>query len=333
MGVGFIIEMNPSALPGKGIFYFLMNMEMKLSKLLQATLVAIALTSLLIAAGCTSAPAPGNITDDLGRTVQIKEIPERIISLAPSNTEILFALGLNDKIVGVTEYCNYPPEAIEKPKVGGFSTVNIETVVSLTPDLLFATDIHNKTIIPALERLNFTVVALSPETLTGVIDDIGLVGNITGTKKESSKLTGDLQKRIDAVINKTGNLTQEQKPTVLYLTWHDPLMTAGKGTLADDVITMAGGINIAGDISGNNNITLETVIDRNPQIIVASVGMGSGEDLPWQYVNTESRLKTTEALSNNRVYKIDGDLIHRSGPRIVDALEIMAQFFHPELFQ
>lgn len=308
-------------------------MEKQVNKLLSVTFTVTVLTSLLIVTGCTSTPAAGNITDDLGRNVLVEKIPERIISLAPSNTEILFALGLGDKVVGVTDYCTYPPKAIEKPKVGGFNTVNIETVVSLTPDLLLATQIHNKTIIPALERLNLTVVALSPETLTGVIDDIKLIGNITGTPKESSQLTGDLQKRIDAVKSKTGKLTQEQKPTVLYLTWHDPLMTAGKGTLADDVITMAGGINIAGDISGNSNITLEIVIDRNPQIIVASVGMGSGEDLPWQYVNTESRLKATDALIHNRVYKIDGDLIHRSGPRIVDALEIMAQFLHPELFQ
>jgi iron complex transport system substrate-binding protein len=304
-----------------------------LNKLVLGTCTGIVIIALLIVSGCTTASAPGNITDDLDRNILIEKIPERIISLAPSNTEILFALGLGDKVVGVTDYCNYPVEATEKPKVGGFNTVNIETVVSLTPDLILATHIHSKTIIPALERLNFTVVALSPDTLSMVIDDIELTSDITGTQKESMKLTADLNKRIDAVKSKTDNLPQEQKPRVLYLTWHDPLMTAGKGTLADDVITTAGGINIAGDITGNKSISLETVIDRNPQVIVASVGMGSGEDLPWQYVNNESRLRTTDALTHSRVYKIDGDLIHRSGPRIVDALEIMAQFFHPELFQ
>ncbi|MEJ2738742.1 MAG: helical backbone metal receptor [Dehalococcoidia bacterium] len=236
---------------------------------------------LLLTTGCSSPAAPGNITDDLGRNIQIESIPDRIVSLAPSNTEILFALGLGEKVVGVTDYCNYPDEAQEKPSIGGFSTVNIEAVVALEPDLILATDRHSKTVIPALENLGYTVVALSPETLD----------------------------------------------------WHDPLMTAGTGTLAYDVITTAGGINIAGDISGDNTISLETVIDRNPQIIVASVGMGSGEDLPWQYVQTEERLKTTDALKTGQVYKINGDLIHRAGPRIVDALEIMAQFFHPELFK
>ena len=288
---------------------------------------------LLLTTGCSSPAAPGNITDDLGRNIQIESIPGRIVSLAPSNTEILFALGLGEKVVGVTDYCNYPDEAQEKPSIGGFSTVNIEAVVALEPDLILATDRHSKTVIPALENLGYTVVALSPETLDGVIESIDFAGEITGTQKEASQLTGSLQSRIDSVTSKTGDIEQDGKPRVLYLTWHDPLMTAGTGTLAYDVITTAGGINIAGDISGDNTISLETVIDRNPQIIVASVGMGSGEDLPWQYVQTEERLKTTDALKTGQVYKINGDLIHRAGPRIVDALEIMAQFFHPELFK
>jgi iron complex transport system substrate-binding protein len=291
------------------------------------------LITLLFLTGCTSPAPPGNITDDLGRNVQIESIPDRIVSLAPSNTEILFALGLGDKIVGVTDYCNYPDEAKEKPSIGGFSTPNIEAVVAREPDLILATERHSKTVIPALENLGCTVVAISPTTLDEVIESIDFVGEITGTQKEASQLSGNLQKRIDTIKKKTSNINQDEKPRVLYLTWHDPLMTAGTGTLADDVITTAGGINIADDISGDNTISLETVIDRNPQIIVASVGMGSGEDLPLQYVETEARLKSSDALKNEQVYKINGDLIHRAGPRVVDALEIMARFFHPESFK
>ncbi|MCJ7654332.1 MAG: cobalamin-binding protein [Dehalococcoidia bacterium] len=253
--------------------------------------------------------------------------------MAPSNTEILFALGLGDKVVGVTEYCNYPQEAMTKPKVGGFSNVDIEKVVSIEPDLVLATHIHGKTAIPALEKLGLTVVALTPGSLNEVLDSITLVGKITGQSREASKLINDLGARIEAVADKTRNLSPDQKPRVLYITWHDPLMTAGTETLADDVISSAGGQNIAYDISGDKAINLETVIYRDPQVIVASVGMGSGEDLPWQYVQTEPRLKNTQALLNDRVYKIDGDVIHRPGPRIVDALEQMAQFIHPEFFK
>jgi len=290
--------------------------------------------SILLCLGCAQqSPPPGNIVDGLGRSVTIDKIPQRIVSLAPSNTEILFALGLGDKVIGVTEYCNYPQEAMTKPKVGGFSNVDIEKVVSLEPDLVLATHIHGKTVIPALEKLGLTVVAITPGSLNEVLDSIILVGKITGQNREASKLINDLGTRIEAVADKTRDLSPDQKPRVFYITWHDPLMTAGTETLADDVISSAGGQNIAYDISGDKAINLETVIYRDPQVIVASVGMGSGEDLPWQYVQTEPRLENTQALLNDRVYKIDGDVIHRPGPRIVDALEQMAQFIHPELFK
>ncbi len=217
--------------------------------------------------------------------------------------------------------------------MGGFSTVDIEKVVSLEPDLVLATQIHGKTVIPALEKLGLTVVALTPSSLNEVLDSITLVGEITGQSREASKLLSNLRMRIEAVADKTRTLSPNQKPRVFYITWHDPLMTAGTRTLADDVIASAGGQNIAFDISGDKTINLETVIYRDPQVIIASVGMGTGEDLPWQYVQTETRLKNTQALLNNRVYKIDGDLIHRPGPRVVDALEQMAHFIHPELFK
>jgi iron complex transport system substrate-binding protein len=281
---------------------------------------------------CIPQSPPGNIVDGLGRQVTINAVPQRIVSLAPSNTEILFALGLGDKVVGVTEYCNYPEAAKTKPKVGGFSTVDIEKVVSLRPDLVLATQIHSKTIIPALEKLGLTVVALTPSSLTGVLDSITLVGEITGQDKQASELVKDLSIQIKAIADKTQKLSPAQRPRVFYVTWHDPLMTAGTGTLSNDVISQAGGQNIASDITGDKTIDLETVINRDPEVIIVSVGMGTGEDLPWQYIKSESRLKNTQALLADRVYKIDGDLIHRPGPRIVEALEQMAQFIHPELF-
>lgn len=288
--------------------------------------------ALFLSSGCASPPPPGNVVDGLGRTVNIEQIPQRIISLAPSNTEILFALGLGDKVVGVTEYCNYPEEAKAKPKVGGFSTVDIERVVHLEPDLILATHIHSQTVIPALEELGLTVLALTPASLDELMSSITLVGKITGQDKMASNLVDDLGERVEAVANKTQDLALNQRPRVLYLTWHDPLWTRGKDTLVDDIISKAGGQNIAYDLSGDKTIDLETVLHRDPQVIIASVNMGTGEDLPWQYVRTEPRLKNTEALLNNRVYKIDGDLIHRPGPRLVEALEQVAQFIHPELF-
>jgi iron complex transport system substrate-binding protein len=294
--------------------------------------IAIALIPLMLLS-CTPQSAAGNIVDGLGRKVTINTVPQRIVSLAPSNTEILFALGLGDKVVGDTEYCNYPEAAKTKPKVGGFSTVDIEKVVSLRPDLVLATRIHDKTIIPALENLGITVVALTPGSLNEVLDSIKLVGKITGQDKEAAELIKNLGTRIEEITDKTQNLSPEQRPRVFYVTWHDPLWTAGTGTLSNDVISQAGGQNIASDITGDKTIDLETVINRDPEVIIVSVGMGTGEDLPWQYIKAESRLKNTQALLNDRVYKIDGDLIHRPGPRVVEALEEMTQFIHPELFE
>ncbi len=293
--------------------------------------IATALISLMLL-GCTPQPPAGNTVDGLGRQVTISAIPQRIVSLAPSNTEILFALGLGDKVVGDTEYCNYPEAAKTKTKVGGFSTVDIEKVVSLRPDLVLATRIHDKTIIPALENLGITVVALVPGSLNQVLDSIKLVGKMTGQDKEASELVKDLGTRIETIVDKTQKLPANQRPRVFFVTWHDPLWTAGTGTLTDDVISQAGGQNIASDLTGDKTIDLETVISRDPEVIIVSVGMGTGQDLPWQYIKSESRLENTQALLNGRVYKIDGDLIHRPGPRVVDALEQMSQFIHPELF-
>ncbi|GAH88424.1 unnamed protein product, partial [marine sediment metagenome] len=228
--------------------------------------------------------------------------------------------------------CNYPEEAKAKPKVGGFSTVDIERVVYLEPDLILATHIHSQTVIPALEELGLTVLALTPASLDELMSSITLVGKITGQDKMASNLVNDLGGRIKTVANRTQDLALNQRPRVFYLTWHDPLWTRGKDSLADDIISKAGGQNIAYDLSGDKTIDLETVLHRDPQVIIAAFNMGTGEDLPWQYVRTEPRLKNTEALLNNRVYKIDGDLIHRPTPRLVEALEQVAQFIHPELF-
>jgi iron complex transport system substrate-binding protein len=297
------------------------------------TYVFIILSLLTVATiGCGQPSPLGNVVDDLGRTVNIEQIPQRIVSLAPSNTEILFALGLGDRVVGVTEFCNYPEEAKAKAKVGGFSTVDIERVVYLEPDLILATRIHSKTVIPALEELDLTVLALAPSSLDELMSNITLVGKVTGQDKMASKLVDDLRERIEAVANKTQDLAPNQRPRVFYLTWHDPLWTRGKDSSVDEIISKAGGQNIAYDLSGDKTIDLETVLHRDPQVIIAAVNMGTGEDLPWQYVRTEPRLKNTKALLNNRVYKIDGDLIHRPSPRLVEALEQVAQFIHPELF-
>ncbi len=297
--------------------------------------ILIVLLSLFLAC----APTPGEtasstieITDQLGRTVKLEGIPQRIISLAPSNTEILFALGLADRVVAVTDYADYPPEAKEKPSIGGYTTPSIERLVAFSPDLILATSVHKERIIPQLEAKGMTVFALDPQTIDEVLATITLVGEITGQEEEASRLVAKMQSRIEAVTDKTNSLPQGQRPRVFYIVWHDPLMAPGSGTFQDDMIGKAGGTNIARDLAGWTTISLERVIEANPEVMIAGVSHGTGENLNFQFITTEPRLRNTDARRNNRLYDIDGNLTSRPGPRIIDGLEKFAQFIHPELF-
>jgi iron complex transport system substrate-binding protein len=288
---------------------------------------------LLPATACTTEALPGTFIDGLGRTVNIEEMPETIISLAPSNTEILYALGLEDKVVGVTEYCDYPEAAQDKPKIGGFSTVDIEKVIEIQPDLILAANKHKDDTIPALERLGLTVFALDPKNLDEVLEAITLVGRCTGSEDEASLLVAEMGNRIEAVTDETDNLPAAQRLRVFYVTWHDPLMTVGSTVLHNELIQLAGGTNIFQDLTENYpKISLEAVIVANPQVIITGVGMGTGKDLPFQFVSTEPRLEDVDARINNRIYPIATDLVGRSGPRTVDALEQLAKMIHPEIF-
>ncbi len=287
-----------------------------------------ALSILIVGLACVEPPPSPEISDDAGAPVKIDQPITRIISLAPSNTEIVYALGLEDRLVGVTDYCDYPPEAKNKPKIGGFSTVDIEKVVALQPDLVLATDIHSKTVTPLLQKLGFNVVTLYPTTLTGVIGDINLVGKITGTENAASELTAGLNKRIQAVASAANNTAKMRPLRTLFIIWYDPLMVAGADTLPDDMLKVAGGKNIASDLTGYSSIGLETIISRDPEVIIVPTNMGQADNPLWNFVVTDPRLKNTTAARNNAIYKMDPNLVLRSGPRCVTALEQMSSFYH-----
>jgi iron complex transport system substrate-binding protein len=310
-----------------------------LKKITAFVLAVIFGLSLLISctnAAQTAAPSTGAIIDQAGRTVMIKMTPQRIVSLAPSNTEILFALGLGDKVVGRTDYCDYPPEAKLIPSIGGFSTPNIEEVVAKSPDLVLAANIHEAKIVPQLEARGLTVLVLDPKNINDILTAITLVGKVTGKEKEATALTADMQKRIKVITDKTATLTTAQKPPTCFVVWDDPLMIAGTSTFHDELIAKAGGTNIAGALSsktGYPTVSLENFITANPGVIIAGVGMGTGGDKTLQFVKTEPRLKNIDAVKNNRVYAIDQNMASHSGPRIVDALEMFAKDIHPELFK
>jgi len=277
-------------------------------------------------------PAVIEITDQAGRAVTLESLPEKIVSLAPSNTEILFSLGLDDKIIGVSDYCDYPAAALEKPKIGGYSNADVEKIVALEPDLVLIEEFHTHEILPALEKFGLTVVTIDPRNLTEVLESIELIGKITGTSDKASKLVNNMSDRIEAIRTKTTGLTDEQRLRVFYLLWHEPLMTVGSGTLIQELIEIAGGVNIYSNTTGYPMVELETLVDANPQVLIAGTGMGEGADAPFTYLKTESRLAETDARTNNRVYEISTDITGRPTERMIDALELLAKMIHPEIF-
>ncbi|MFA5316523.1 MAG: cobalamin-binding protein [Dehalococcoidales bacterium] len=311
---------------------------------IQILMVFCLLPLVALAAGCNTAPAeeptepaasvfPIELIDQAGNTVSISRMPEKIVSLAPSNTEIVYALGLQDKLVAVTEHCDYPEEAKSKPKIGGFSSVDIEKVVALQPDLVLATSRHEEDITPELVRLGFTTLTLNPKNLDEVMAAISLTGRAAGAEDRADQLVAEMKARIKAVTDRTDTLAESQRPRVFYLLWHDPLMTAGPKVIISELITMAGGINIAAGLDGDYpKMSLEAMIIADPEVIIADSGHGDGEILSFTFAQSESRLETIAARQNDRVYKIDSDIVTIAGPRIVAGLEEMARLIHPEIF-
>ena len=277
----------------------------------------------------TSTTYPLTLTDDNKRTVTLSKAPTKIVSLAPSNTEILFALGLNDKIVGVDEFSDYPEAAKAIKKIGGFSDTNIEAVTALAPDLVLASSIQSKAQIAALEKQKFTVLILNPSDLAGVVQDFKLVGQATNTNDKAQTLAADFQKRLDAVATKFKSASA--KPTV-YFELDPTLYTVAPGSFVDDIIQKAGGQNIVTDASNPYpQLTQEVVVAKSPQVIFVGDDT-SGTDTPDK-IMARPGWNTIAAVKNKRVYAINADLTNRPGPRAVDGVEQVAKFLYPDLFK
>ena len=282
------------------------------------------------------------LVDDHGYTTSLAAYPNTIISLAPSNTEILFALGLDNKVVAVTDYCNYPYNFTEwraagnMTSVGTFSAPNMEVIASLNPDLILATAGVQGETVDTMRSLGYNVLVLDPTNITGVFKDIELVGKATGKNAEATALVNSLSARIDAVVNKVADAPT--KPKVYYEVWYDPtsLWSAGSKAWQNEVIEKAGGTNIFADQQlGYFQSSAEAVVDRNPDVIVLPAeGMGSGEPF-WvslEAVKARPAWDSISAVQNDRLYMVDSDTIARAGPRVADAIEQLAAFIHPELF-
>ena len=284
-------------------------------------------------AATQAATFPMFFMDGLGRKINLEQAPQRIVSLAPSNTEILFGVGAGSQVVGRDTLSDFPEEAKALTDIGStFDALNTEKIVSLKPDLVLAAEINTPEQVKQLESLGLTVYYLkNPSTLEGMYKNLEIVGQMTGHDKETATLIESLKKRVAAVDEKIAPISS--RPNVFYeLDATDPAkpFTAGKGTFITQLIERAGGHNIAADLDGYPQMSLEQVVAANPAFII----LGDAR----YGVTPESIAKrpgwgNLDAVKNGKVLPFNDDLVSRPGPRLVDALEQLAKLLRPELFQ
>lgn len=281
---------------------------------------------LLLATDAVWAAFPITLTDDLGYQVTLKAKPQRIISMAPSNTEILFAIGAADQVIAVDSDSDYPAAAKSKASAGSALGASVERIVSFNPDLVLLWDASAGELRNQLARLGITVAVFSPQTLADVYNTITRIGTLTGAEQGASAVVSRMKQQAEKVKNTVAKAAT--KPLVLYEVWYDPLYTAGPGSLANELITLAGGRNLAADApSAWPAISMEVAITRNPDVILTP--FPPSESITGRHANLWANVN---AVKNKRVVQIDQDIISRPGPRITEALELIAKALHPQLF-
>ena len=252
----------------------------------------------------------------------------RIISLTPATTEILFALGLEDEIVGVSSFCDYPKKAQTKEKVGSFSQVNIEKVLFLKPDIIFCTGLEQAPVVKKLKELNLKVYVSDPADITGLFESIRDIGKLTRKEKEADALIGKMKTVLEEINSKVKRIPSKDRPKVFVEIWHDPLMTAAKGSFINELITLAGGINIAQDIMrAYSYFSPEQVIKRNPDVIILTY---MSQEQPLKILKARLGWKEISAVKKNRVFgDIEPDILLRPGPSLIEGLKEIHKRFYP----
>jgi len=266
--------------------------------------------------------------DSLGRNVNVCHSPMRIISLAPNITEIIYFLGLDDRLVGVTRFSYFPREAQQKPKVGVYTSISVERVITLNPDLVIATADGNKRgDVEMLEEAGIPVYVINPRKVYQVLDTIERLGEVCGVTARAKRQVTCLRERVQRVVRSVEN---RPRPLVFLTINVKPFISVNKNTIHHDVIHLAGGRNMTGDQAITYpKLGMEAVIQRKPDVIIISSMERGGE-----YEKARKRWfqwSVLPAVQNGNVHLIDSDLIDRPAPRIVRGLEEMARLIHPEI--
>jgi iron complex transport system substrate-binding protein len=283
----------------------------------------------LLALWMTVAYSADWVTDETGRRITLPAAPKRIVSLAPNVTEILFSLGLDREVVGVSIHCDFPEKVKERERVGSYVSLDFEKIVSLRPDLIIATGAGNtREMVERLEKLGFPTYVVFPKDFEGILMSIEHLGQILRRQREAREIVQGLERRKQRVIQVTRDRT---RPKVFLTIGESPMVTVGKGSFADDLIHLAGGENVAAkEERMYPRWGMEEILRRAPEVILVS-SMSPKGDYP-KILDEWARWKMIPAVRDGRIHLINSDLVDRPSPRIIEGLEEMARLFHPEAF-
>jgi iron complex transport system substrate-binding protein len=289
--------------------------------------VRVVVLALLLAGAPVPALAMELVTDMLGRRVAVPARPVRVVSLAPSLTEVAYAVGAGDRLVAVTDNCDFPPEVAGKPRIGGIYNPNFEAILSARPDLVLATTEGNREEhLRRLLALGLAVYVVKPVDLPSVLDAIGRVGRVLAQTAETERLVAALRRDADGVAR---SVDGARRPRVLYVVWGSPLIVPGRDTLLTDLIRRAGGESVSGEEPQDYpRFSMEEALARRPERIVLG---GHGRRSVEEHLRLWPQLRLLAAAREGRVGVVDGDLTHRPGPRVIEALRELARLIHPEV--
>ena len=280
----------------------------------------------------TSTAFPVEVKDGSGETIKIEEKPESIVSLLPSNTETAYALGLGDKIIGVSDYCNYPTEAADKPKVGGLE-INVEKVMELNPDLLLLSASHfsnAKDTIKQLQTVGIDVIIVpDANSFDEAYGTIELIAKATGTSDKAEAIISNMKKEVAVIKEKAQNIKDKKKVWVEVSSSPD-LYTAGSETFMGDMLEIIQAENIAADQKGWVTMSEEQVIERNPDVIITTYGYYI--DNPEEQIYERKAWSEVSAIRNKQIYDVNNDTVSRPGPRLIEGLQLLAEKIYPETF-
>jgi iron complex transport system substrate-binding protein len=272
--------------------------------------------------------AAGTVVDQLERRVVVPDDPRRVISLAPSITEIVYALGQGNRLKGVTRYSDYPREATKLPRIGSYVRLDIERIVALNPDLCIATkDGNPKAIIDRLESLKIPVYVVDPHNLDSILETILEIGTILNAGDRAKTLTTSMRTRIQRVKSRVAQINN--RPRVFFQIGISPIISAGTDTFIHQLIELAGGINLARGRFAYPRFSREQVLALEPEVFIIT---SMSRQADFEQVKAEwRRWPNIPAVRNERIYLVDSDLFDRPSPRLVSGLELLTRLIHPEL--